>query len=308
MSEHGLKTHRLLHQENDAYFAESGVSATLLDYMNISPAHGKAYLDGEMTEETESMRLGTLCHTAIFQPDLLTESNFHFQPDYILLEKERVAKLSSAIPVLDESGKPVEEDGKIQVVWNARIAECKQWNEDHKDKEIISANDWKKATRIRDNAHRNGIVRGLLSQGESEMSLFVEDELGTLRKCRFDYFSLSGNAIPDLKTTRSAHPDDYEKTLLNNRLFQRAAFYLDNANLAGIPKTTFILICVETAPPYLVAVYQIPDEIIEYGRRIYKADLQRYRNCMETGKWPGYFDGIREIWLPAWAMKQMQEL
>ncbi len=303
-----MSEHRLLAQTAEEYFSEFGVSATLLDWMSISPAHGKAYLDGELEESSDAMSLGTLCHTALFQPDLLTEEAFHFQPEWVWVEKERVAKLSSAIPVLDKDGHAIVDGENIQVRWNGQLVECKNWTKTHGDKEIIGTKQWQIAVKVRDNAHRTGVVRALLSGGYAEQSLFVEDNHGTMRKCRFDYFSTSGNVIPDLKTCRSAQPDDFEKTILNNRLFQRAAFYIDNANLAGLSKDAFVFICVETAPPYLVACYQLEDMILEAGRALYKRDLQLYRNCVESGKWPGYHEGIRQIGVPPFAQRQLEEV
>src|SRR5574343_1744411 len=199
-----MSEHRLLTQSAEDYFSEPGVSATLLDWMSVSPAHGKAYLDGVLSDKSEAMGLGTLCHTALFQPDLLSEDSFHFQPEWVWIDKGRVAKLSSAVPFLDKDGKEVCDGNKIQIRWNGQLAECKNWTKEHQDKEIIGTKEWSIAIQVRDNAHRTPVVRSLLSGGFPEQGLFVEDEHGTLRKCRFDYLSVSGNAIPDLKTTRSA--------------------------------------------------------------------------------------------------------
>lgn len=303
-----MSEHRLIPQTSEEYFSSSGVSATLLDWMSISAAHGKAYMDGEIDEKSDAMRLGSLAHCALLTPDLLTEEAFHFQPEYVLVEKDRAAKLSSAIPMLDKSGRAIVEDGKVQVRWNGQLTECKNWTSTHGDKTIIGTKDWKIAVKVRDSAHSSGIVRALLSGGYAELSLFVDDEQGTERKCRFDYFSTSGNVIPDLKTCRSAKIEDFEKTIEHNRLFQRAAFYLDNANLAGMEKDAFVFICVETTPPYLVAVYQLHDMVLEAGRVLYKRDLQLWRNCMESNRWPGYHEGIREIALSPYAMRGIEEV
>lgn len=284
------------------YLKAPGVSATMLEYLRISPAHLRSYIDGEMKEESDAMQLGTLAHRAIFEPDTITEDSVCFQPDTAWIHKDRAAKLKSAIPTGNIDG------DKIEIHWSGQITECREWVKDNAaGRPIVDAREWKIAVRIRDNAHKDGTVRALLTGGNSEQSLLVEDDHGTLRKSKFDYITTAGNVIPDLKTCRSAHPDKFEKAIENMGYFQRAAFYVDNANLAGLSKDTFVFICVETAPPYLVACYQLQDEVLQAGRMIYQRDLQQYRNCVETGRWPGYHQGIREIGLPPYTMKKLMQ-
>lgn len=307
-----VKTNELLSIEAQDYHAAPGCSASLLDQVSISAAHAKAYLDGELREESDAMSLGTLCHRAVFEPDTLTDDSVCLQPETIWIHKDRVhgkKPLKSAVPVLTDAGSEKTDGDNIEVLWSGQISECKQWVKDNAGgRPTVDAREWKKALRIRDNAHRDGTVRALLTGGFAEQALFVEDDAGTLRKSRFDYITAGGNVIPDLKTCRSAHPDKFEKAIEVNRYFQRAAFYIDNANLAGLSKDTFVFICVETAPPYLVAVYQLDDFVLDAGRTLYRRDLQLYRNCMESGKWPGYHEGIRQIGLPSYTIKKLEEI
>ena len=291
------------------YFKAPGISATALEKLRISPAHFKAYMQGELQEESDALQLGTLCHRAIFEPDTLTEDSVCFQPETIWLPIERQKALKSAIPVLNDAGNKNISGSDIEIKWNGQISECREWlKQNANGRAIVDAEEWKKAIRIRDNAHKDSTVKALLSGGAAEQSLLVEDDHGTLRKSRYDYITVGGNVIPDLKTCRSAHPDKFERAILDREYFQRAAFYIDNANLAGLPKDTFVFICVETAPPYLVVCYQLNDLVLAAGRAIYQRDLQVYRNCMESGKWPGYHTGIREIGVPQYAFKKLEEI
>ena len=38
----------------------------------------------------------------------------------------------------------------------------------------------------------------------------------------------------------------------------------------------------------------------------YKRALAVYRECRETGKWPGYSDGVNFIGLPPWMQKELE--
>lgn len=268
-----MKTNELFSVAAEEYHKAEGVSASMLDQIRKSPAHLKCYMDGELREESDALSLGVLVHRAILEPDLYAEA-FHTKPEGM----------------------------------NFVSKEGRAWKEAHADKPIVAQDVADTVARCRDAALKQPVVRALLSGGYAEQSLFVEDEHGTLRKSRFDYIATSGNVIPDIKTTKCAAPDDFEKAIERYGYFQRAAFYLDNANLAGLNKDTFVFICVETVPPYLVACYQLNDLVLDAGRTLYRRDLQLYRNCVESGRWPGYHDGIKEIGLPAYTMRKLEEV
>jgi hypothetical protein len=303
-----LSDHRLVSQSFDDYAKSDGVSATMLDYIRVSPAHLYSYMHGEQARETQAFSLGKAAHLAVFQPDLLNEDNFHIQPDHLWMDNGRVQKMASALPMLDEAGREIHQDGKVKVHWSGQFSEAKEWHKEHNTKEVITAAEFSVAMRIRDNAYRQPIVRALLSTGFAEQSLYVEDSHGTLRKSRFDYISTSGNAIPDLKTCRSASLDSFEKSILNYSYHMRAAYYVDNAKLAGLEKDSFVFICIETQPPYLVACYKLDDYVLRAGRVFYQRDIQLYRNCVESGHWPGYHDGVMEIGLPEYAMRKLEAI
>lgn len=296
--------HSLAAQE---YLTAPGLSASMLDRLRISPAHLRDYMDGEREEESDALALGTLCHRAIFEPDTLTAESVCMLPATIWITKERRAKLKSAVPVLNDAGHEKTSGDMAEVAWG-NFTECKEWvKENAGNRPTVDAGEWKKAMRIRDNAHHDSTVRDLLKDGHAEQALFVEDAEGTLRKSKFDYISLAGNVIPDLKTCRSAHPDKFERAILDHSYHIRAAHYIDNARLAGIEKEAFVFICVETAPPFLVAVYHLMDHVLEYGRQLWLAEIQTYRNCLKSGRWPGYHEGIKSIGLPPWKMREVEQ-
>lgn len=267
-----MKTGELLSIPAQEYHKADGVSASMLDQIRKSPAHLQSYLLGELREEGEALSLGTLIHRAVLEPATF-DGSFHVKPDGMKFTTN----------------------------------EGKEWQKEHGDKPVVSQGDMDTVQRVRDVVLRDSTARALLSGGHFEQSLFVEDEHGTLRKSRFDYIATSGNVIPDLKSTRSANIDDFEKSIERHHYYERAAYYLDNAELGGMKKDTFVFICIETRPPFLLAIYQLNNTVIEAGRMIYRRDLQVYRNCKESGRWPGYHSGIREIGLPPYAMRKLEE-
>jgi hypothetical protein len=150
--------------------------------------------------------------------------------------------------------------------------------------------------------HRAG--RKLLSHGLPERTLIWQDPAtGVMCRAKADWLRPDG--IVDLKTTPSAAPDALSKSVYNFGYYLQAAFYLRgfraaaDRTVAAVPFFGFV--AVETAPPYLVHAHQLSDRALAYGDRKVSEALERYRDCTESGVWPGYPDDeITEIDLPAW--------
>jgi hypothetical protein len=235
-----------------------------------TPAHLKAYLEGEREKETAAMQFGTVLHRALLEPDTFSDA-FHQRPDGM---------------------KFTTKDG---------IA----WKDTHQDKPILTADEALQISAMLYSVHSHPFAKRLLSGGKPEQSIFVEDEQGTLRKSRLDMLT-TGTVIPDIKTTESASLDNFERNISRYRWHVQAAYYIDNCKLAGIDKTTFFFVCVEKTPPYAVRCLQLVNEAVNIGRALYKRDLQIYRNCIETGRWPAWEDGFIEASLPEWEMRRME--
>jgi len=70
---HSLPTER--------YFAASGVSKSMLDILaDKTPAHLKAYFEGEREKETAAMQFGAVLHRALLEPETCTDA-FQFAPE-----------------------------------------------------------------------------------------------------------------------------------------------------------------------------------------------------------------------------------
>jgi hypothetical protein len=253
----------------ERYHSANGVSKTMLDYLaNQTPAHLQAYLMGIAKEETPAMRFGTIVHRALLEPDTYREG-FHVKPEGM--------KLTTKTGM--------------------------QWQEEHPDLPIITQPESDAIDAMVSSVHCHPFAKRLLAGCTPEQSIFVEDVQGTLRKTRLDALT-RGNVIPDLKTTESAAIESFERNVSRYRYHVQAAYYLDNCRLAGIEKDVFFFIVVEKVPPYLVRCLQMNNDVIEYGRSLYQRDIQIYRNCLESGRWPGWGDGYDEVALPPWELKQ----
>lgn len=83
----------------------------------------------------------------------------------------------------------------------------------------------------------------------------------------------------------------------------QAAFYVDGIRAVTGMELPFLFIAVEKEAPHAVAVYRADPEVIEVGRKKYRAALQLLKWCQESESWPAYQPGgeIELISLPRWA-------
>lgn len=271
MSDHRGIVPDLAHEQ---YLAANGLSHSMLKIMREqSPMHLRAAMDAPPEPETEVQRIGALTHRAILIPETLKDA-FHVKPQGM----------------------------------NFTTKDGKAWRDEHSDRPIVKFDEWETVKRMVDAVHRHPSARRLLKNAQFEQSIFVEDTKGTLRKLRPDVLPAAGNILPDLKTCTSAHPDDFMKSVADFGYWTQGAWYLDGTSLAGMEFDTFVLIAVEKTYPHAVATYAVDMFAIEYGRRINEALVERYRQCVETGVWPGYEEKISYIGLPPWLQKQAEQV
>jgi hypothetical protein len=145
------------------------------------------------------------------------------------------------------------------------------------------------------------IASKLLTGGLPERTLIWRDP-ATGVMCRAKVDLLRGRGVVDLKTTESAAPDALSKAAHNYGYAIQSPFYLRGFRaLFPDVEPFFVHIAVEKTAPYLVHVNQLTERAIAWGDRQVSEALQVYRDCTESGIWPGYpTDEITDIDLPAW--------
>jgi hypothetical protein len=153
------------------------------------------------------------------------------------------------------------------------------------------------------------IQQGLLS-GEIERSMIWQDpETGIWLKSRPDAIP-NDTLIVDLKTTSSAAPEDVRRALASNGYHMQLALagMGMEATLNRRPANDdYVLVFVESKPPYCVNIKPVDAEAIEYGRRQIRRAIRTFAKCLETGEWPGYADSGVTAHLPQFYLKQLQQ-
>jgi hypothetical protein len=137
-------------------------------------------------------------------------------------------------------------------------------------------------------------------RGEAELSGFWT-EGGTWRRCRWDWLPDWRALALDYKTCADASPGGFAKAIGNFGYHIQAEWYSDGYKALLGERPEFAFIAQEKEPPYLVGVYQVDAEARRIARDAIDRALRLYRQCTETGQWPGYPDEITTLALPAWS-------
>jgi exodeoxyribonuclease VIII len=149
------------------------------------------------------------------------------------------------------------------------------------------------------------------AQGINEVAM-VWDDLDTGVRCKalLDRLAAVGEwpVIGDVKTARDASRRAFEGCLHGYGYGVQSVHYRDGLETlrptpAGLPFPRFIFFTVESTAPYLVAPYELEEASAEIALEQRRKALKTWRQCRETGVWPGYHDGIELAAFPAWVFK-----
>jgi hypothetical protein len=145
--------------------------------------------------------------------------------------------------------------------------------------------------------------------GQPEVSVFWHDKRrGIDRRARFDWLPHTDGGqiiVPDYKTTASAEPHAFAKSVFKFGYDIQAVFYTDAIRAAGIAEDViFRFIAQETTPPYLITIHELDFASLALGRARVDEACAVFRECTETGVWPGYSDDIELIGPPPWLASQ----
>lgn len=177
---------------NADYHADPAVSASHLKEISRSPFHyWSRYINPDRAPmvPTAAMRLGSLVHCAVLEPDEL-------QKRYQLAPDRRTKEGKAAVVEMAAAG--------IEAVSEADLAQALQ---------------------MADAVCSNRTSALLLSSGLAEQSYWWDDvATGMKCKCRPDW--INGNVIVDLKTCQDASPAGFAKSVAQWSYQQQAAHYL----------------------------------------------------------------------------------
>lgn len=172
----------------------------------------------------------------------------------------------------------------------------------------ILPKDWEVVCDMADalSSHRKAME--LLSVGEPEVSAWARDEeTGVLMRCRYDWRRPKiGVDYKQTSIEGGADPAAFVRAAVKLGYHTQQDWYCHVAEILGDPLDGFGFIVQEANPPYLVTVVELPQELVDLARQRNRLARQMFRDCTESGVWPGYVpdDQIARPDAPAWALRE----
>lgn len=263
----------------DEYTRWNAVNHSTLRHFDKTPAHARWHM---LHPEPSSkyQELGHAIHAALLEPA-------RFEVEYVVA------------PDVDRRTKV----GK---------AEWADFEAKHKGASFIMESEMEVLRAIQSNAAQHETIKQVLyGLGVNELSLvWVDPETGMLCKARIDRLtSLDGPLIVDLKSTHApASTHGWQMAVEKYKLHQQAAHYRNGLNvLRPLPEgqtRKYAWLVVETEFPGAVRIFEAEDAALDIGRDQVAAHLRAYKECMETGSWPAWPQGMDIAGLPPWVYKR----
>lgn len=260
---------------------------------------------------------------------LIKESPFHFYNEYAdykyesTPEKKRNLVIGQAFHCLifepDEYPKRFFES-------DAKNRRCAEFNSDvstFEDQTVLSKPEWTKLRMMADTLSRHRQA-GLLNdpQGKAEQVVFsVCPVTGVLLRGKID--RIASGYIWDAKTCQDAGSRKFSRVVEDNLYYMQIAFYRDivdrelkqiNPSYRGLLGGK-IIATEKSKKPYVSQIYDLCDFSHEIGQRHYQLLVNRYAECLESGKWPleslEYSEKGKTLTVSEWVdgpFKQLEEI
>ena len=265
---------------DEEYRAIDAANFSTIKRIEDSPARAKQVMDHGMVQ-SPAMFLGELLHCMVLE-------RHEFPRRYELCEFNRRTKAFAE----------AEEDATRR---GLRLYDLSQQGEVAGMVEAVSCNP--DAARILDHAMTVTEV----------VVLWADAVTGVACKCKIDFFNPTERVVGDLKTARSASEDAFGREAAGYFYHAQAAMYHDalDAVYPGGWSWKWIVVEKSTAaegdhPLHATGVYDADMESLSIGRYYYRNWLRIYRECQESGHWPGY--PSRVLRLPKWHVARADEL
>lgn len=275
----------------ETYHRWDAASNSQLTQLRRSPAHLKAYLEAGR-EDTDAFRIGRAFHALVLEPDFFAD-------------RWPVAEQCSAITQkktqCSNSGLGLK-DGAWVCGTHGGVERGDYLKQPEYTDIVAMASSVLAMPRFRKLFH---------GEGRNELSLVWDDPATGVRcKCRIDRHHptlLPGGVIADLKSTRDASRQAFERSAYDTGIYRQAAMYLRGANICGLKVETFAVIACEKEPPYCTAGYAYTSGSVDAGEAEVDSLLTLYKKCKDANRWPGYSENFEPLALPHYAWGQVDE-
>lgn len=185
-----------------------------------------------------------------------------------------------------------ERDGKWSDAARDRAEWWEAFDRESAGKTLITADQVETIQHMADSLASNSLAREALTGGLVEISMIYQDRAtGIWVKSRPDMLPDNGFDGSDLKTFS---PRGSDLVLSAHRAITDHGYHIQMALAAlaaeevfGVSASEFILVFVQTSPPYETIPIRLDEEALYLGKVMVRHGLDRMAHGLKTGDWPG---------------------
>lgn len=284
--------------EMDTYHSWPAASNSQLTELMKSPAHLAAYRS-RVWEPTPAQILGTAIHSAVLEPE-------DFKQRYMTSEQCSALTRGGKGPRCSKRGTWPLKGGSF--ICTTHLEDESPVDE---SATVLSRSDHETCLKVQEAVRKHATAGPLLEAStDFELSIVWDDPVTGVRcKARLDAYApdFAGGTVPDLKSAQEGGLLDFERAVLKWGYHRKAWFYLRGAQEVGLPARHFPMIVVEKEEPFHVDTYRISDAVVKDMENQMTALLELYAECVAVDHWPSRPQEFREITIPVWGWRQIDE-
>jgi len=142
------------------------------------------------------------------------------------------------------------------------------------------------------------------ADGDPEVTLSWEEN-GVLCRARLDWLTHDRAHIKDFKTSRNAEPFKFSRgSFFDYGYDLQAAWYTRGVRACFGTDPTYELAVVEKEAPYSLIVFDCGPDVLALANAKIEWAVGVWRECLETGRWPGYSSATHSVTVPPWIEEQ----
>jgi hypothetical protein len=261
----------------ETYFGlENRVSKSVLMAHRLSPAHALHTMH-KSTDQTPSMRLGSLVHTLILEPE----------------------KLASRYAVGPEAARNTKE-------W-------KEWAANQDEKlELLKVSEFEEARAMTAWLDTKPTIARLINgPGPVEASiLWTETDAITGIAIDFrgrpDKIRTDLEVLIDIKTTADISDRAIERTIHAFGYHLQMELYMQGLKAVGAPVSHAVIVFIENKAPHDARAILLDESWLEAARTELVTLKAKHAEALATTKWPGFPDAIVDSSAPTWLVKPFE--
>lgn len=161
------------------------------------------------------------------------------------------------------------------------------------------------------------IAKSFLAKSELELQIedcFAERTViwqagGIWKRARFDLQARDRPILLDYKSTETADPLSFSRQIIAMGYDVQAAHYVEAyaTTVTAGKDADFIFLVQERTEPFACSLVGVDPMMLDLGQQKCEFASKLWRQCLDSGKWPGYSKQIAWASPPVWALENFEQ-